>query len=250
MAAQAGRVEELERFAMELIGDHHYDSAGITQRLQAVCARRDRLKESALARRKRLQESRQLQQFLRNMYEVEAWLNQKQQVASDENYRDPSNLQSKIQKHAAFELELSANKGRVGAVTTEGETLIGAGHFAGMEIQTRLDELEAAWRELQDSSQLKRERLNDAYQAQLFNRTLDELEMWMDEVELQLQSEDHGKDLASVTHLLKRHSLLESDVNGHNDNVEQVKDTAAAFKNSNHFMADEIQERALAVDKR
>lgn len=193
LAAQAGRVEEVERFAVELLADHHYDTTGITQRLQAVCARRDRLKETAMARRRRLQESRQLQQFLRNMYEVrsacfynssvnsmqpnfihkqyikchqvEAWLHQKQQVASDESYRDPSNLQSKIQKHVAFELELSANRGRVGAVTEDGEALIGAGHFAGMEIQARLDELEAAWRELQDSSQLKRERLSDAYQV-------------------------------------------------------------------------------------
>lgn len=70
LAAQAGRVEELEQFTIELLANNHYDTAGITQRLQAVCARRDRLKESALARRRRLQESHQLQQFLRNMYEV------------------------------------------------------------------------------------------------------------------------------------------------------------------------------------
>lgn len=100
---------------------------------------------------------------------MEAWLHQKQQVASDESYRDSSNLQSKIQKHVAFELELSANRGRVGAVTEEGEALIGAGHFAGMEIQARLDELEAAWRELQDSSQLKRNRLGDAYQVRPYS---------------------------------------------------------------------------------
>ena len=96
---------------------------------------------------------------------MEAWLRQKQQVASDENYHDPSNLQSKIQKHVAFELELSANHERVGAVTVEGEALIGAGHFASMEIQAQLDELEAVWRELQESSHLKRDRLNDAYQV-------------------------------------------------------------------------------------
>ena len=96
---------------------------------------------------------------------MEAWLHQKQQVASDENYHDPSNLQSKIQKHVAFELELSANHRRVGALTVEGEALIGAGHFASMEIQARLDELETAWRELQESSHLKCGRLNDAYQV-------------------------------------------------------------------------------------
>lgn len=72
----------------------------------------------------------------------------------------------------------------------------------------------------------------------------------MDEVELQLQSEDHGKDLASVTHLLKRHSLLEGDVSGHSEAVEQVKYTAAAFQSSDHFMGDEMQERALAVIRR
>jgi spectrin beta len=72
----------------------------------------------------------------------------------------------------------------------------------------------------------------------------------MDEVELQLQTEDHGKDLPSVIHLLKRHTLLDGDVNSHIEAVEQVKDTAAAFQNSHHFMGDEIQERSLAVIRR
>jgi len=74
--------------------------------------------------------------------------------------------------------------------------------------------------------------------------------VWMDEVELQLQSEDHGKDLASVSHLLKRHALLEADVNSHIEAIEQVKDTAAAFQSAHHFMSDEIQDRSLAVIKR
>jgi len=72
----------------------------------------------------------------------------------------------------------------------------------------------------------------------------------MDEVELQLQSEDHGKDLASVTHLLKRHALLEGDVKSHIEAVEQVKVTVAAFQSSHHFVGDEIQERSFAVIRR
>ena len=114
----------------------------------------------------------------------------------------------------------------------------------------RLDELEAEWRRLQDASALKRERLNDAYQALLFSRTLEEVETWMDEVEVQLASEDHGKDLASVQNLLKRHTLLESDVLGHGETCEQIKDTAGTFERSNHFMKEEIQERAAAAIKR
>lgn len=68
--AQMSKIEELEKFGMDILATQHYDSVGITQRLQAVTARRDRLKESAAARRRRLHESRQLHQFLRNMYEV------------------------------------------------------------------------------------------------------------------------------------------------------------------------------------
>ena len=46
----------------------------------------------------------------------EGWISEKLQTASDESYRDPTNLQSKLQKHQAFEAELSANKGRVDSV--------------------------------------------------------------------------------------------------------------------------------------
>ena len=48
--------------------------------------------------------------------QVKAWIHEKFKVASDESYRDPTNLQSKLQKHQAFEAELSANKGRVDSV--------------------------------------------------------------------------------------------------------------------------------------
>lgn len=87
-------------------------------------------------------------------------------------------------------------------------------------------------------------------QALLFTRTLEELEGWVDEVESQLQSEDHGKDLASTSNLLKRHTLLEHDVTSHGEQCSQLADTAAAFQRSNHFMKEEIQERAHAVINR
>lgn len=67
---------------------------------------------------------------------------------------------------------------------------------------------------------------------------------------MQLQSEDHGKDLQSVVNLLKRHSLLENDVHSHGEACQSLKDTALTFQNSDHFMKDEIQEKSQAVLKR
>lgn len=67
---------------------------------------------------------------------------------------------------------------------------------------------------------------------------------------MQLQSEDHGKDLQSVVNLLKRHSLLENDVHSHGEACQTLKDTALTFQNSDHFMKDEIQEKSQTVLKR
>ena len=49
-------------------------------------------------------------------YKVGDWIHDKLTVATDEAYRDPTNLQSKLQKHQAFEAELSSNKDRVDTV--------------------------------------------------------------------------------------------------------------------------------------
>ena len=70
MAAQGTRLEELERFAGELLASQHYNAVGIQKQLDQVMTRRDRVREAALQRRRRLEESRQLLVFLRNIHEV------------------------------------------------------------------------------------------------------------------------------------------------------------------------------------
>ena len=42
---------------------------------------------------------------------VTAWIGEKMTVASDESYRDPTNLHGKLQKHRTFKAELIANSG-------------------------------------------------------------------------------------------------------------------------------------------
>ncbi|XP_045137790.1 spectrin beta chain, non-erythrocytic 1-like isoform X9 [Portunus trituberculatus] len=248
--AQGNKIEQLEAFAKDLLNNDHYDSEGIRRRLKVVLEKRDVLKEKATLRAKKLQESKSLQQFLRNVYEVEGWISEKLQVACDESYRDPTNLQSKIQKHGAFEAEVLANSGRVMAVSQEGEGLISNGHYAEQEIQARLDGLDTLWKQLQDSSLLKKERLHEAYQALLFNRTLDDLESWIDDTENQLQSEDHGRDLTSVQSLLKKHQQLEADIAAHQSEIDQARDVAQSFATANHFMWEDITDRVEGVTKR
>lgn len=54
--------------------------------------------------------SRRFQYFKRDADELESWILEKLQAASDESYKDPTNLQAKIQKHQAFEVNIIINK--------------------------------------------------------------------------------------------------------------------------------------------
>nr|XP_049703877.1 spectrin beta chain, non-erythrocytic 1 isoform X2 [Helicoverpa armigera] len=248
--SQLGRVDELQKFAASMLQDHHFDREYVEKRLREILARRDKLVESCKQRGETLEQSRQLHQFLRNLYHEREWISLKMQIANDQNYRELSNLQSKIQKHAAFESELAANKGRIDDVANHGETLIEAKHYASQEIAKHVEELENQWRELQAAAKLRRSRLQEAYQARVYLRGLDDFTAWLDDVEAQLLSEDHGKDLASVTALLKRHTRLEQQVSSKADYATQLADNARQLADSNHFMAEEILSKADQAVKR
>ncbi|XP_055376264.1 spectrin beta chain, non-erythrocytic 1 isoform X2 [Condylostylus longicornis] len=243
-------VEQLEKFAVSILESDPVDAMQIRMRLKSILERKRKLLELSAERKQKLNQSKQHQQFLRSLYEIERWIVQKMQTAVDENYRDPTNLQSKLQKHSAFDAELITNSPRVNDVICEGEALIKADHYAKTEITENLEALETDWTKLQIASKEKRDKLQQAYEALKFNRSLDEFNNWMDEVESHLSSEDYGKDLAAVNHLLKKHERLESDVQHHNELCDQIKQSDEKFFQANHFLKDEIHERAMTLIKR
>lgn len=65
----------------------------IQNRRDQVLRRYGEFKDATRARRRRLEEARRYHQFKRDADEVEAWINEKLKIASDECYRDPTNLQ-------------------------------------------------------------------------------------------------------------------------------------------------------------
>ena len=69
------------------------DLIGIQARRDAVLARYQHFKQGAEQRRSKLEQAKQLQQFRRDADELEAWVKEKLQIASDEAYKDRRNLQ-------------------------------------------------------------------------------------------------------------------------------------------------------------
>jgi len=67
-------------------------------------------------------------------------------------------------------------------------------------------------------------KLREANQQQQFNRNVEDIELWLYEVEGHLASDDYGKDLTNVQNLQKKHALLEADVAAH-----QVREIVGFF---------------------
>lgn len=179
------------------------------------------LKDALIDKRSKLGESQTLQQFSRDADEIENWIAEKLQLATEESYKDPANIQSKHQKHQAFEAELAANADRIQSVLANGENLIEKRQCAGSEeaVRKRLVSIADQWEFLTQKTTEKTVKLKEANKQRTYIAAVKDLDFWLGEVESLLTSEDAGKDLASVQNLMKKHQLVEADVEAHDDRI-------------------------------
>lgn len=250
LAAQEEKINALDEFATKLIQGQHYAADDVARRRAALLDRRRQLMQKAAERRRQLENAYRLQQFDRDCDEMVGWITEKLKTAKDESYLDPTNIRGKLQKHMNYEQELKANKNRLDEINGTGLSLINARHYAADHVQKRLDQVDGLWDELVDATAKKGAKLKEAGDQQQFNRNVEDVELWLSELEGQIASEDFGKDLISVQNLQKKQALLESDYNAHQDRVDAIKQQAKTFHDSGHFDAPMILRKQDALTTR
>ncbi|XP_076321230.1 spectrin alpha chain-like isoform X2 [Tachypleus tridentatus] len=250
LAAQEEKIKALDEFATKLIEGQHYAADDVAQRRATLLERRQALQEKSEYRRTMLEDSYSLQQFERDCDETKGWISEKLKTAMDDSYLDPTNLNGKLQKHQNFEQELNANKSRIDEITSTGQELIDANHYASEHISKRMNEIVDLWESLKHATHKKGTKLEEASAQQQFNRGVEDIEIWLSEIEGQLMSEDYGKDLTSVQNLLKKQALLEADVASHQDRIDGVIIQADNFVARGHFDGDSIKAKQVALVER
>merc|ERR1712223_512113 len=250
LAAQEEKVKALDEFASKLIEGQHYAADDVAQKRALLLERRSALLDKSAQRKSMLQDSFNYQQFDRDCDETKGWINEKLKVATDDSYLDPTNLNGKVQKHQNFEVELHSNKTRFDEVVSTGEDLIESGHIQSDKIRSKLEEITQLWQDLIDATEKKSVKLQEASQQQQYNRGIEDLELWLSEIEGQLVSEDYGKDLTSVQNLQKKHALIEANIGSHQDRVDGVKIAADQFIQSGHFDSENIKSKESSLSQR
>ncbi|KAK6020313.1 spectrin repeat-containing domain protein, partial [Ostertagia ostertagi] len=246
------------QFANQLINSNHYDKDAVARKRDMILDRWERLKSALIEKRSKLGESQTLQQFSRDADEIENWIAEKFQVAQEENYRDPTNIQQKHQKQQAFEAELAANADRIATLITAGQNLIdGAKCAGGEDAVSAPDASETKWSFLvkttHENEYISNEcelQLKEANKQKSFMAAVKDLEFWLGEVEILLQSDDYGKDLASIENLLKKHQLLEADIIAHQDRVQEMNQQADSLLERDQFAGQQIAERRKVIADR
>lgn len=243
------RINEFLKFSNELVHSKHFDSQNIQIKINEILSRRDRLLQMAETHQCKLRDSKSYWNFMRNLNEIQKWLVEKHKVADDDSYMDSINLLSKKQKHSAFESEIISSRSRVDDILNEGENLIAHSHYRSKEIKDHLDDLKKQSKLLDEKIQFKKQHLNDAYQALQFFRLCDSLQLWIKDVENAINNRENCKDLANVRNLLKKLALLETDVQSHAENVNEIKNKMSEFEANKHFQIIEIIDKGKETIK-
>ena len=72
-------------------------------------------------------------------------------------------------------------------------------------------------------------KLKEANRQRTFIAAVKDLDFWLGEVESLLNTDDVGKDLASVLNLMKKHQLVDADIESHDDRTKDMNDQATSL---------------------
>lgn len=257
----SGSFDNLQQRASQIVQvDKNAHADQIENLVKQSVVKRKELSDLCANRRKQLDDSLMFQNFLLNYYDVVQWIKEKTVTAMEKNYTDMTNLETKIQRHQAFMIDLNKiGQKRVEDMHKEANQLL-ARHQTTLyslstsstkivaDINEHLKDVDFQWNGLKTAAETKRKFLDDAYKYVLFTRFCDDLMTWFDEVESQLTNDDNGHDMSSCKMLMLRHENLSKQIEAHAEKIQELD--SYLLTNRDNFMLNEIQEMARQVRER
>uniref|UniRef100_A0A8C0QVH5 Spectrin beta, non-erythrocytic 5 n=1 Tax=Canis lupus dingo TaxID=286419 RepID=A0A8C0QVH5_CANLU len=250
LEAQAEKISTLEAAARSLHQSGHPDAQGALGRCQAMLLRKEALVEGAGTRRRQLEELRQLQTLLQESFEVAMWLREKNSVALEEGWRDPALLQAQLWKQQSLQAELDANVHEQQRLQMEGQRLLQEGHPASETIQERLRELGELWDELQANSRRKAAALQEACKALRLRRSVEDLESWLEPVEVKLRDPIGDQAQPELDELMGAQGELEAAVDRQAGQAQLLLGQAQVFTGEGRCLAQDVEDQARRLLQR
>ncbi|PWA23064.1 hypothetical protein CCH79_00001970 [Gambusia affinis] len=231
-----------------LINDSNANADKIQEKVDSIQERHCKNKEAANELLSKLKDNCELQRFLQDGQELTLWINEKMLTAQDMTYDEARNLHSKWQKHQAFMAELASNKDWLDKIDKEGQALVAEKPELKPVVQQTLEDLQRQWEELESTTRTKDQCLFEAHRAEIFTQSCSALDDWLKNIESQLHSDDYGKDLTSVNILLKKHQMLEHQMEVREKEVQSLQSQAVALSQEDAGLAEVDGQQKRVID--
>lgn len=250
MQTNDDKINQMMQFAERLNDENHYASDKITEKARSIDERRNANHEKMAATLKRLRDALELQQFIQDAEDMYDWLNERLLIASEETYRDLSNIQGKVMKHRTFEAEIQANKERLDNICESGNNIAEEKPQNRPEIEDRLEKLNVKWQELSDASKQKGTKLGDAQKQEEFNTGVQNIQQWFTEIEQTVVTHEKATDLTTATRLYQKHKMMEKEILARRQRMQELNSQAQDLVDAGHFDPNAVEETRIVMEER
>lgn len=208
------------------------------------------LVRQAIARRTKLEGSRQLWQYYWDVDQEEGWLKEKERILSSKDIgHDLSTVHMLIGKNRTLEDELGAHEQQFMNVVASGEDLIKSNHPSSNKIQQRNNQMESAWDRLKELQAQRTMRLNEAIDFHQFFTDADDVDAWMFDTFRLVTSKDVGVDEVNADSLLKKHEKLQKELEDYANVINNLKQQTERLGDEDRN-APQVSERLRSIDDR
>ncbi|CAH1264128.1 SPTBN1 [Branchiostoma lanceolatum] len=259
LAAIQAKLDALQKEADKLAEEHPEEADAIRQKIAQIQDVWQELRVILKKRDEALGESGNLQRFLQDLDNFQAWLTQTQTAIASEDI--PNNLaeaEKLMTQHAAIKEEIDgyeedyAKMKEMGEKVTNGQT-----DAQYMFLRQRLGALDEGWEDLHKMWDNRQEMLSQCLNEQLFLRDAKQAEVLLAHQEHFLTKQDaprrSGMDqnsLEAAESAVKKQEAFMQTMEANDEKINHVCQFANRLVDENHYAADKIKGKADTIQDR
>eukprot|EP00058_Branchiostoma_floridae_P003661 XP_002589149.1 hypothetical protein BRAFLDRAFT_124053 [Branchiostoma floridae] len=246
------KLDALQKEADKLAEEHPEEADAIRQKIAQIQDVWQELRVILKKRDEALGESGNLQRFLQDLDNFQAWLTQTQTAIASEDI--PNNLaeaEKLMTQHAAIKEEIDgyeedyAKMKEMGEKVTNGQT-----DAQYMFLRQRLGALDEGWEDLHKMWDNRQEMLSQCLNEQLFLRDAKQAEVLLAHQEHFLTKQDAPNSLEAAESAVKKQEAFMQTMEANDEKINHVCQFANRLVDENHYAADKIKGKADTIQDR
>ncbi|KAJ8340937.1 hypothetical protein SKAU_G00332280 [Synaphobranchus kaupii] len=224
------RVDDVNKAAKQLEDSRHPSIKSVKDCQSRLNKRWDAFKAMVEEKKRKVDSALSLHNYGLECDETEAWIKDKTRIieSTQDLGNDLAAVMTIQRKLYGMERDLAAIQDKLDFLKREAKELAKDHPENAANILGRQRELDRAWDELKQTMKDREDSLGEVSKLQTFLQDLDDFQAWLYKTQKAIASEEMPTTLPEAEQLLDLHDAVREDMDQHEEDYHQVKDTGAA----------------------